>query len=281
MSARQGKAWLKGRFKQVRLAYLRRFRFFDAGEVEQALRDLGVRAGDVVFVHSAYNAFDGFIGKPSEVIGSLEAAVGPEGTVLMPSMPFTGSALDYIQSGKITDIRRTPSRMGLLTELFRRQKDVVRSLHPTHPVLAKGRMAKALIAGHERAATPCGAGSPFGKLLEADGKIVLLGAPIETMTFFHYLEEAHEDKLPKSPFTSDVIDVPVREGDRTTIVTMRLYDRTQSRKRRVSRMLPGLERRGALQTARIGALRIAVIAARDADAVFREMAERGEALYDD
>lgn len=275
------KAWLKRRLKQIRLAYLRTFRSFDVEAVEKALRGVGIEAGDVVFVHSSYDAFEGFTGKPTDVITALEAAVGPDGTVMMPSLPFTGSALDYISAGNITDIRRTPSRMGMLTELFRRQKGTCRSLHPTHPVLAKGCLAKQLITGHEQATTPCGAGSPFAKLSEVDAKILFLGTSIEAMTFFHYLEEAYETKLPISPFTSETVKATIKDGDRMETITMRLFDRALSRRRRVSRLLPGLKQRNGVRSVKVGTLDIAVIAALDAEDVFRDMAERGEALYDD
>lgn len=280
MSVRKLKAWLKNRFKQIRLAYLRRFRSFDAGDIEKALRNVGIKAGDVVFVHSSYDAFEGFSGTPTNVIAALETAVGPDGTLMMPSMPFTGTALDYIARSKPTDIRRTPSRMGILTEVLRRQKGTYRSLHPTHPVLAKGHLAEQMIDGHERAATPCGDNSPFAKLLKTRAKILFLGTSIETMTFFHYLEEAYEAKLPTSPFTAETVRTMVKDGDRHKTVTMRLFDPVLSRKRRITRMLPRLEQRGSIRFAKIGKLDISVIAAADAEQVFREMVEQGEPLYD-
>ena len=55
-----------------------------------ALSALGLRPGQVVMVHSSFDRFAGFTGKPSEVIQALEDAVGPEGTLLMPTLPFTG-----------------------------------------------------------------------------------------------------------------------------------------------------------------------------------------------
>lgn len=274
------KVWLKNRFKQIRLAYLRRFRSFDARDIEKTLRNVGIKAGDVVFVHSAYNAFEGFSGKPTNVIAALETAVGPDGTLMMPSMPFTGTALDYIAQSKSTDIRRTPSRMGILTEVLRRQKGTWRSLHPTHPVLAKGRLAEQLTTGHEQAATPCGDNSPFAKLPKVGAKILFLGTSIETMTFFHYLEEAYEAKLPASPFTSETVQTRVKDGDRSEIVTMRLFDPNLSRKRRIARMWPRLEQCESTRFAKVGTLTISVIAAVDAEQVFQEMIEQGESLYD-
>src|SRR5262245_10853751 len=176
----------------------------------KALQDLGVKHGDTIMVHSAYDSFRGFSGKPIEVLEMLEELVSLEGTLLMPSMPFTGTAVDYVRSGAVTDIARTPSHMGLLTEIFRSQSGTNRSVRPTHSVLALGVRCIAMIQDHTTAKSPCGAGSPFEKLLEADGKILFLGTSIETMTFFHYLEERFEDRLTVSPFTSEMFVGRVR-----------------------------------------------------------------------
>src|SRR5881397_1311983 len=42
----------------------------------------------------------------------------------------------YVQKNPKFDLRRTPSKVGPLTEVFRPLPSVVRSLHPTHPVAA-------------------------------------------------------------------------------------------------------------------------------------------------
>ncbi len=55
---------------------------------ERLLRDLGnlgVEAGDVLFVHSSFRSLGPVEGGAGTVVGALEAAVGSEGTILMPS----------------------------------------------------------------------------------------------------------------------------------------------------------------------------------------------------
>lgn len=246
-----------------------------------ALREVGLEKGDAVFVHSSFAAFEGFRGKATEILSSIERVIGPEGTLLMPSIPFTGTALAYVAAGKVTDIRRTPSRMGLLTELLRRQKGTVRSVHPTHPVLARGGSAEALTAGHAETQTPCGKGSPFAKLRAADGKLLFLGAAIESMTFFHYLEEIYEARLPISPFAAETVTATVRDGEISKTVSMRLFDPDQSRKRRIDRLWPRLKDRDGSRTAKVGSLDLLLLETGDVESVFAEMVAQGEALYDD
>jgi aminoglycoside N3'-acetyltransferase len=197
----------------------------------------------------------------------------------MPSLPFTGTAVDYVRSGAVTDLARTPSHMGLLSELFRRQKGTLRSSHPTHPVLARGARAAELVAGHETARSPCGAGSPFAKLLEADGKILFLGVSIDSMTFFHSLEERFEDRLGPSPFTSETFDAPVRRGGETVTVRTRLFDPALSRRRDIGVMLPELRRLGGLREAKVGLLPLLMVRAASARDAFAAALDNGKSFY--
>jgi aminoglycoside 3-N-acetyltransferase len=279
MTLKLAKRFVKDRLRSLDRLYARNLYAFDAPSLGAALRGLGIAPGDVVMVHSAYDAFRGFAGKPTDVLAVLEDAVGPAGTILMPSLPFTGTAVDYVRSGAVTDIARTPSRMGLLTELFRRQKGTLRSVHPTHPVLARGARAAELVAGHESARTPCGAGSPFAKLLEADGKMLFLGVSIDSMTFFHFLEEQFEDRLRPSPFTSETFEAPVQRGGETVAVHTRLFDPVLSRRRDIGVMLPELRRLGGLHEAKVGLLPLSMVRAASTRDAFAAVLDDGKSFY--
>ena len=51
------------------------------------LEILGVRQGDSILVHSSMKALGTRL-DPQEVIGCLQEAVGPEGTLLMPALTY-------------------------------------------------------------------------------------------------------------------------------------------------------------------------------------------------
>ncbi|HIJ83340.1 MAG TPA: AAC(3) family N-acetyltransferase, partial [Magnetococcales bacterium] len=155
----------KLQYRKLRLQAIRRFQSFGVGELADFLARLGVGSGRVVMVHCSWDGFEGFSGTPRDLIEILQRAVGREGTLLMPTLPFTGLARDWAESGQVFDVRRTPSQMGLVTELFRRSRGVVRSLHPTHPVAAWGALAETMTRDHYRCQTPCGAGSPYARML--------------------------------------------------------------------------------------------------------------------
>lgn len=83
----------------------------------------------------------------------------------------------------------TPSHIGILTELFRKQPQAIRSLHPTHSVAAIGKDAQAFTAGSELFDTPTARASAWGKLLDRQAKILLVGVGLQRNTFIHGIEE--------------------------------------------------------------------------------------------
>ena len=95
------------------------FRRLDERQLRRALEHLGVQPGMTVFVHASLSQLGYLSGGPRSVIRALAAAVGPAGTVAMPSFPFSGSMQDYVATRPEFDLRGTPSRVGALTEEFR------------------------------------------------------------------------------------------------------------------------------------------------------------------
>jgi len=289
MSARQlvklfpkgAKDRLKGWRKRLRLAYVRRWHGFGPDDLLATLRRLGVRSGDVMLVHSSYDRFAGFSGKPSDVLRVLQEAITPAGTILMPTLPFTGTAVDYVSRGSIFDVQRTPSQMGLLTELFRRSPEVSRSVHPTHPVAAWGRRAMYMLANHHLARTPCGEGTPFARLLEQDGRILLLGTDIGSVTFFHYIEEVLEPSMPMSPFTKEEFSLQSRDKTGAILVSkLRLFDPAVSRRRDLGKLERVLRQQANWVEARLGDLGIILLEARDVMAASKRLAAQGVYCYD-
>ena len=200
----------------------------------------------------------------------------------MPTMPFSGTAVDWVRAHPIVDLRRTPSRMGLVSEVFRRSPGVVRSIHPTHPVAAWGDRAETLIAGHLQASTPCGAGSPYHRLLEFDGRIVMLGADVTSLTFFHTAEALLADGWPVSPFTQETFRLTTLAQDGTAHLTeTRLFDPRLSRRRNLRKLMPDLVARGAWRQSRVGRLPVATVRARDVLDVVSSLASRGIYAYDE
>jgi aminoglycoside 3-N-acetyltransferase len=272
---------IKSRLKRWRRAYVRRCFSFTPADLRSLLKRLGVQPGDVILVHSSFDRFEAFAGTATEVIEAVKAAIAPGGTLLMPTIPFDGTAIEYVAQSPIFDVRKTPSRMGLITELFRRSPQVVRSLHPTHSVAAWGAKANEIIAGHHLANTPCGRQSPYGRLLDHDGKILLLGTGIAAMTFFHTVEEALESRMPFSPFTTEVFSLLSRDETGALVTTRtRLFEPTYSRARKLDRLGAVLKESHHWREGSVGNLRAILVKAGDVLKAAEELMEAGIYCYE-
>ena len=109
----------------------------------------------------------------------------------MPTFPFLGKQLHYVEKGQKFDVVRTPSQVGLITEVFRRMPGVVRSLHPTHSFAAWGRHAEELVSTHHLGGT-FDEKSPIFRLQDYDGLVVGLGTGLrDSFTILHVAEECH------------------------------------------------------------------------------------------
>jgi aminoglycoside 3-N-acetyltransferase len=153
-------------------------------QLTKDLLALGVRPGGMLLVHSSLRSL-GAQHDPEMVVQALLAALGAQGTLLMP-------ALSYASVGArqpVFDARRTPSCVGGLTEYFRTRAGTLRSLHPTHSVSAAGPRAAALLAEHEQDSSPCGPHSPFARLPHLGGQILFVGCGLRPNTSMHAVEE--------------------------------------------------------------------------------------------
>ncbi len=265
---------MKRRLKQLVRAYHRMFFAFTPADLKSALRQLGVVPGDVLMVHSAFDRFLGFQGGPVEVIRALQEVVGPGGTLLMPTIPFQGTAVEYALSDPVFDVRQTVSRMGLITEAFRRAPGVVRSIHPTHSVAVWGSRSDAIIAGHEHAQTPCGRSTPYGRLLDYDGTILLAGVPAHTMTFCYFVAEDLEPRLAVPVLTRETYPMRWTDRDGTVQVSnVRLFSVRLDHD--LSPLVRELKRRDAWRERRVGRLPLILLRAREVYDAAAALADTG------
>jgi len=159
----------------------------NAAELARAFFDAGIDRGDSILVHSSLSSLGWMDGGAETVVQALLNAVGAEGTVLFPTL--TGCPDDSPAKPPAFDARYTRSWTGAIPEAARHRPDALRSLHPTHSVVAIGKLDRWFTSGHELVRTPCGFGSPYDKLADVGGKIVLVGVRQSANTSFHTAEE--------------------------------------------------------------------------------------------
>ncbi len=143
------------------------------------LVDLGVRAGAVLLVHTSFRAVGPVEGGPLGLIAALRGALGPGGTLVMPTMTDGESRFEP---------RSTPtSGMGITAELFWRQPGVLRSTHPGGSFAAEGPHAGRICAP-QPLSPPHGPDSPVGRVHDLDGQVLLLGVTHGESTTLHLAE---------------------------------------------------------------------------------------------
>ncbi|MBC8506410.1 MAG: AAC(3) family N-acetyltransferase [Anaerolineales bacterium] len=143
---------------------------------------IGVESGDTLLVHSSYKSFGGVDGGPQTIIDALLKVLGDEGTLIMPAFNF-----DFCK-GEPWDVSESPSHMGIITELVRKDPRSQRVFHPIYSFSIIGKQAEFLTK--DRYKSSYERNSVFGKLCELDGKIMVIGLSYnDSMTFFHHVEE--------------------------------------------------------------------------------------------
>jgi aminoglycoside 3-N-acetyltransferase len=217
------------------------------------IRNCGIESGDSVLVHSSFSKIGFVEGGPKTFVDALLQVVGPSGNLLMPSSPNAGYQLDYIRNLQTFDVLNDPSRMGAITEYFRKLPGVLRSESPTEPVCCFGPKADWFTSGHLGELTPYTRNSPFARLAEAGGKILYIGVTLDNAgTSLHVLEDAVEEfKFPV--YYSEVFHVSVKQANGNTVpVSVKVHNPEQSAKRKCDELLPLFEAKGVLKYAAIG-----------------------------
>jgi aminoglycoside 3-N-acetyltransferase len=189
-------------------------------------------------------------GGPKTVVDALMQVLGEDGHILMPSSPNAGLQLEYIQQTQVFDVAESPSKMGALSEYFRKLPNVKRSESPTEPVCAWGKKAEWIVSGHAHQLTPYTAQSPFARLVELKGKILYIGVTLDNAgTSLHLLEDAVQD-FPAEVYYPDLFQIRVKpvSGEEYQ-AEVKVHHPKQSALRKCDELLPlFVEKKAAFQS---------------------------------
>lgn len=136
-------------------------------DIKKGLRKLGLKKGDSVIVHSSLSSIGKVEGGAETVIKALQEVLGKEGLLMMP-YPLGGATI---------------------AKVFSTYPGVIRSFHPTHSVAVWGKDAEKIVKGHIKSPTACGRNTPYGRLIDRNGYILLLGVDQDRNTTLHTVEE--------------------------------------------------------------------------------------------
>jgi aminoglycoside 3-N-acetyltransferase len=195
---------------------------FSREQLAHDFRALGVSPGDTVMLHASARAVGDVAGGPDQIHLALKDALTPDGTLMM----YAGCPryYDEVGRGNLTpaeerevldklppfdaETARSARDHGVLVE-FLRTFPGSRVNHHVTRFAVWGARAEYLIS-EQPWDYALGRGSALERLIELDGKILLLGADHDTVTFLHYAE--HIVEIPAKRIAR--YQVPVAEGGR-------------------------------------------------------------------
>lgn len=170
----------------------------------------------ILMVHSSINNLEPmYQGNALELVKALIDYCGPDRTLVMPAFNFGAEgegARETLKKSPRFDLQRSPSQMGLLTELFRRSKGVTQSRHPAYRIAALGPEADALVRGHEAAPSGMGKGTPFDYMAQNNAHILGIGKSFQVMTQVHHVESLLGENWPAPQIS--LPNIPVTVVDR-------------------------------------------------------------------
>ena len=210
-----------------------------------------------MLVHSSLSSFGHVERGADAVIDAVIEAVSPGGTVLFPTL--TGSEALSSENPPVFDVLNTPCWTGSIPETARKRPGFIRSCHPTHSACAFGEKAEWLTEGHQFSPTPCGIGSPYDKLVQSSGFILLIGVTHNSNTTMHYIEEIAEVPWHMQPGTA-LSTIKYADGRIAQVpVTLHKY----GTRRDFNRLEPEMLAKGVQVNGKIGESTIRLVKARE------------------
>ena len=214
-------------------------------ETRRALQDVMGEGAELLFVHSSLSRLGHFVAGPLDILSALRSASGILGA---PTHSYTypktlGAAASIFNAAS------TPSQNGLLTDLVMRQPDAVRSIHSTHSLALCGSHAVEITSGHYLCDTPCGAGTPYHRMVDRKASILLWGVNFHSYTLYHTAEDAAESAYAYEEHTRDRLRAVDENGNVRECISRR-----QTRNpRRFNECGKLMEKKGLVRRSPLGA----------------------------
>ncbi len=184
----------------------------------------GIERGDTILLHSDIRRLlydfksNGIKLDLKLIIDSFLNCIGKKGTLIIPLFNFG------FTKGETFDINSTPSKMGVLTEFFRKNYNIIRTGHPIYSFGVVGSKNNKFLDLDNYSGY--GEDSPFGVLKDVKGKIAILDLDDQhSMTFYHYIEEINNVKYRYfKKFSGNYIDKNQQKIKKTYSLFVRKID---------------------------------------------------------
>jgi len=226
------------------------------GDFAKAYDELGIKEGDDLFLQTEFLTFGKLIRKNREsreelmrpFVSDLKKAIGSKGNLMM-------TTFSLYPKGGVFDVVKTVSEGGILTEFFRKEPGVRRSIHPTHSFAIEGPGDHYLDIDESTFEDQ----SIYGKLYHQNATLMFWGAGFYYCTFNHFIEEKSQVPYRKRSAEQFSTRVDGKEGS-FNLVRYSKSDRYRIDFTDFGRILEG---KGLLKTVKIGGGEVSIIKAKD------------------
>ena len=182
------------------------------------LERLGVRQGAIAMVHASLSSLGWVVGGSQTVVEALLTCLGPHGTLCAQAswedIPFGHAtwpdawrtAYEAESPPFDPQLSAAAPYEGRLAERIRTWPGAHRSANPATGIAAVGARAGELTAAH-RLDDGFGPGTPYARIVDAGGQVVLLGAPLRTISLLH-----HAESIARAPKRWTTYRLPLQTG---------------------------------------------------------------------
>lgn len=216
-------------------------------QILTALAAAGIKEGDLVMIHVGYAAYGYIEAGPKGLIELFQQAVGPSGTVCMPTHT------NNLVGNPPFDHDRTPAQTGLVPTLFSKMPGTLRGWHPTHSVAARGPLAEFLLERADACEPVFGHEGFWGRFHDANGKVLMFCNSLGPNTFLHGVDYLAGAALP------DTLGHLIRNEKREEVTVRGMPFHTDS----FQHIYKVLEKKNQIHSAPLGTGTVYVMNARD------------------
>lgn len=173
-------------------------------DILKFLKNANIKHNDTVLIHTSLKAIGKLIGGADMLINAFCDYLY-DGLFIIPTHTWDNVTKD----SPYYDVIKTKPCLGVMSQIAVNRKDGIRSLHPTHSIVAFGKRANEYVMGEEYSGSPTPVGGCWARLYDEKAKILLIGVGHDKNTFFHAVDEmlSIPNRLTEIAFKINIKDV--------------------------------------------------------------------------
>ncbi|QDF29511.1 AAC(3) family N-acetyltransferase [Halarcobacter anaerophilus] len=200
-------------------------------------------------------------------------------TLLAPALSFLGSQKEYLENLDSFNLQEAKNAMGNISNMIMKKDNCKRSFHPSHSVIAIGKNVNYYISDHEKGKTPFSGSSPYSKITNNNGKILMFGVNLNSVTNFHVYEDMLEEYLPFDVYLKNIYKIDSENNGKNLVIEVKAHNPFLSAKRDCERARKYLLKNGYIESYKLGDSEISLLDAKGLTITLLQMLLKGDSIY--